>query len=321
MSETTYRTKQGYSEEQLAEIAKQRNIPDTLINIAIKFGLIKPKYTMYDYIEEATAPGKPGYETIVIWGVQGAGKSNLLLQTGFWTYYKKGKISPSEAWNAVLQNLLFTPSQFIEKLKKIPKDIRIPWLGWDDIGVHYSYMAFRTDVKIYEGIGQAWHAIRTKADVTVLTIPVIDDLPANLKRNVTIEVFIGRNQLVEIRRWFRLPSLRPNQDSFLVRLPIEPLHRIELYDVPSEVFARYWNMRLELADKAISELEKVKEEVREWKPPTVNEWYDILRSAGIRGGNEKFAAAYKKIFGKDSVLWRKHKSYNNNMIKEGVGND
>ena len=302
----TYRSKQGYTKEQLIEVAKQRNIPESLINIAIEFGLIKPEYTVYDYIEEATDLYKPGYETIVIWGVQGSGKSNLLLQTGYWVYHKEGEISSEDAWNMVLQNVLFTPSQFIDKLKKIPKDIRIPWLGWDDIGVHYSYMSFRTDVKIYEGIGQAWHAIRTKANVTVLTIPVINDLPANLKRNITIEVFIGRNQFVETRRWFRLPSLRPNQDSFLVRLPIERLHKIELYEVPEEVFARYWNMRLELADKAISELNKIKEESKEWRPPTMNEWFDILRSADIRGANDKFAAAYKKLFGGNDLI-RKRK--------------
>ena len=287
----------GLSEDELYKEADKIGLPRNLIDLAIKFGFIKPNHPLPKYLEEAVRdpkdPNKTGYETIVVWAVQGSGKSNFMLQTGYWLYGD---------WEKTLRNFVFTPREFHRRIKSIPKTKHIPWLGWDDIGVHYSYMSYKTNTAVYEAIGEAWHAIRTKVNVIVPTLPVLDHLPKNVKDNITVEVFIGRNQNVLIRRWFRLPSLRPHQDSFLVRLPIEPVHKIDLYEVPFDVFARYWARRLELTNQATNEIGKVLDlvdEVKKTKPPTITEFKGIARDiVGISASNYKLEKFYHEIFDK-----------------------
>ena len=268
----------GYTQEQYEALVEKLNVPRNLFSLAVEYGLIKYNYTLRDYLVEATGKDpishKPlkrqGYETVVIWGVQGSGKSNLMLQTGYWL---RGD------WDKVLENIVFTPKEFKDKMTSYGESMHMPWLGWDDLGVHFSYMSFRTDVKLYEAIGQIWHAIRTKVNVVVITIPNIDDLPQNIKRNITIEVYVGRNQYIQVRRWFRVPSIRPNRDSFLIRLPTEPPHRFDLYRVPTPVFEKYWNRRLGLADSALQDLNKVEKELKEKEPLhiTMREFERIAR--------------------------------------------
>ena len=308
----------GYSKEQYENIVNSLRVPKDLFSLAVEYGLIKYNYTLRDYLVEATGVDpnthkklkRQGYETVVIWGVQGSGKSNLMLQIGYWL------IGPD--WNRVLDNIVFTPKEFKDKMSSYNEEVHMPWLGWDDLGVHFSYMTYRTDIKLYEAIGQIWHAIRTKVNVVVITIPNIDDLPQNIKRNITIEVYIGRNQYMQVRRWFRLPSVRPQKDSFLIRLPVEPPHKFDLYFVPRHVFQSYWSRRLELADSALKELNKVEEEAEKARPPTQKEFIQIARKhIGIKADDPKLKDLYRIMIGTLTPSFQKI----NNIIKEASEND
>ena len=193
-------------------------VPPKVIELGLKFGLIKLGWTLQDYIHHAIE--SMGYETILIWGVQGSGKSNFMLQTGYWVYHD---------WDLVLKNIVFKPEEFVRKLKRIPIGKRVPWIGWDDVGVHYASVSWRTNIQQYEAVDACWAAIRTKCNVITLTIPLIDRLARNLKDNITIEVFIGRNQNVLIERYIRLPSVKRGLlESTFYKVQVEPVHKIDL---------------------------------------------------------------------------------------------
>jgi len=211
---------------------------------AIRYGLIHEKWTLEDYLIYAV--DNQGYETVGIHGVQSSGKSCRMLQTGFWIF---------KDWDKVLSNIIFKPSTFVQKLQAIPIGRRVPWIGFDDIGVHYPSSRFRTDIKQYEAIDSAWAAIRTKCSVVVLTIPLLDRLAKNIKDNVTFEVYLGRNQTEIVERIVRMPSF-DRMETRLCKILVEGPRPFDLYEVPKDVFKEYWEMRLKLTEEALEGLAK-----------------------------------------------------------------
>ena len=217
-------------------------IPPKVIQLAIKFGIIKIGYNLEDYLREAVETG--GYETANIWGIQGSGKSTRMLQMGYWIYGD---------WDVVLKSLVFKPADFVERLKAIPKGNRTPCLLWDDIGVHYTSSTFRTDIKQYEAIDSAWAAIRTKVNVIIMSIPLIDRLAKNIKDNITLEIFIGRNQMEVINRIFHLPGIQTIESNFF-KATLERPAIFDLYEVPKDVWDQYWDLRLDITEGALDRL-------------------------------------------------------------------
>jgi len=227
-----------------------RDIPFKVLQYAMTFGLIIPDYTCKNYIELAVEQG--GYETLELWGVQGSCKSNRTLQHGYWVYGD---------WDEVLKHVVFKPSGdpefgFVDRLKNVEHGKRIPWLGWDDITVHFPSISWRTQIEQYEAVDSCWAAIRTKVSVISLNSPLIDRLPKNVKDNITMEIFLGRNQVELVERIVRLPGLKQVESNFF-KIQVEPLHKFDMYDVPTDVFKEYWEMRLTLADEAILKLGNV----------------------------------------------------------------
>ena len=218
------------------------NVPKP-IELAIRFGLIKPGYTLEDYLVEA-ATTEAGYETVDLWGVQGSGKSSRMLQMLYWIY---------EDWEEVLNHIIFKPSTLVETLEEVPDNEVLPALGWDDIGVHYPSSKFKTDIKQYEAVDSTWAAIRTKVHVVITTIPLIDRLAKNVKDNVTFEVFLGKNQMELINRVFRLPGTQSIESNFF-KVAIERPSKFDLFFIPPDIWARYWKMRLRLTKEALSSL-------------------------------------------------------------------
>lgn len=221
-------------------------VPPKVIKHGLRFGLIRLGWTVKDYLLHAVET--MGYCTVAVWGEQGTGKSCRMLQHGFWIYGD---------WDTVLRNIVFEPLELVRKLQSLSTGKRVPWLGWDDVGVFYPSVTWRTDIHKYAAIDAAWTAIRTKCSVVTLTIPLIDRLAKNLRDNVSIEEFLGRNQNVLSERYIRLPGIRDRLESNFRKVQIEPIHRFNLYDVPTDVFRQYWEqMRLPLTEKALDGLAK-----------------------------------------------------------------
>ena len=176
-----------------------------------------------------------------------SGKSNRLLQVLNWAHGN---------WELVLQRIEYTPKSFVKRLKELPKGQRFPILGWDDLTVHMTSASHKLDPKVYSGIDSALAAIRTKCNVLVVTTPHIERLPANVRANATLEIFLGRNQTMLCERICKLPSYY-NLTGFLTKVQVEPLRRFNLFDVPYEIYQRYEDSRIKLADDAIDNLDSL----------------------------------------------------------------
>jgi len=247
------------AETVMADYGEKRGRLPRHVETAIQYGLIHPGWTLEDYLRHAVE--SQGYETVLIHGVQGSGKSNRMLQQGYWIY---------RDWDKVLANIVFKPADFVKKLQSIPMGKRIPWIGFDDVGVHYPSSKFKTDVKQYEAIDATWAAIRTKCSVISLTIPLLDRLAKNIKDNVSFEVYIGRNQMELVERIVRLPSF-DRMETRLFKILVEGPRKFNLYDVPKDVFKEYWDMRLRLTEEALESLAQATDlEVEEGYTPIID---------------------------------------------------
>ncbi len=227
------------------------DIPSPIF-LGAQLGFIVKGWTLRHYMVDA-ATKEAGYETCVIWGTQGNGKSSRMLQILFWIY--SALYDDALAWNMVLDRIVFRPNDFISVLEELPDDVTLAALGWDDIGVHYPSTKFKTDIKTYEAIDSTWAAIRTKVHVMIPTIPLIDRLAKNIKDNVTFELFIGKNQVQIINRWFRLPGFKENSNFF--KATIEKGRKFDKFVVPLWVWKKYWAKRIELTKEALVNLKSV----------------------------------------------------------------
>lgn len=274
------------SEEQRDRAEQQvqvfwQGVPPKILKYAQLFGLIILGWTLRDYMLEAVAT--MGYETIVTWAERGSGKSNRMLAHGGWLHCKHKY--DYEGWALVLKRTIAKPTTFISTLKNIPHGKRIPWLGIDDIGVHMPSTIWRTDIETYQAVDAAWAAIRTKVSVIDVNIPLIDRLAKNIKDSLTFEHFMGKNQNTLIERLVRLPNIYDRMESNFRKLQVEPIHIIDLFEVPTDVFKEYWESRLTLADEALDKLDRIltKKEVQEHGFINLDEWTPALQVASALG--------------------------------------
>lgn len=251
-------TPKNLTEEQ-RELAGQqlkifwRGTPPKIIEYGVKFGLIRIGWTLRDYM--AYAVETTGYETICTWAERGSGKSNRLLIHGGWMHCQDKY--DYDGWKIVLERTKFKPKDFISMLRGIPHGKRYPWVGIDDIGVHMPSTIWRTDIETYQAVDAVWAAIRTKVNVIDVNIPLIDRLAKNIKDSLSFEMFMGKNQNILIERLVRLPNIRDQLEANFRKCQIEPIHKIDLYEVPTDVFKEYWEMRLTLADEALERLDNI----------------------------------------------------------------
>ncbi len=231
------------------------------VELGVAFGLIKKGWDIKDYLIYAV-DNPDGLETCVIHGQQGSGKSNRALQYCAWikthTLTQSMGRPPNEVelWEAVLDSLVFSPSDFVKTLEAVPKGERLDCLVWDDIQLNYTSSTFKTDVKQYSAIDSMFAVIRTKVSVVIITLPNITRLPKNIKDNVTFESYIGKNRLEQIRKIFRLPGTR-YIDSNLFKPILQPPKKFNIYDVPSWAWYRYEDTRQEIANTALAALRGV----------------------------------------------------------------
>ena len=84
----------------------------------------------------------------------------------------------------------------------------------------------------------------------------ITRLPKNIKDNISIEAYIGRNRLEQIRRVYRLPGTR-SIDSNLFKPILERPHHFDLHAVPEWAWKIYDKKREAMANKALGTLRGV----------------------------------------------------------------
>lgn len=218
---------------------------------ALKHIVMPEGWGLMEYIEYAVEHS--GYELILIWGEQGSGKSNLMLQLGFKVF---------GCWEKVFEHLIFTPSDLVEKAEKLPESYRYDCLLWDDVGVHFPSTKFKTDPKTYERVAEFMDAHRTIASVIICTAPNFQRYPKVLRDNCTLEIYTARDRekpstvYAWVYRHNRALSLSSRDIYFFKREVCGSPLIVDLYSVPSEVWERYWALRLKLARESLTELKR-----------------------------------------------------------------
>ena len=253
-----------------------------------QYGLLVKGWCAKDYLLDA-ASHDDGYETVLIDGVQGSGKSNLALQAAAWvkrqTLTRELGREPTETelWEAVLGCLIFTPADFVSTLEAVPDDNPLDVVIWDDIQAHYTSSTFKTDIKQYAAIDATWAVIRTKVHVIIITIPNIGRLAKNVKDNVTFEWFVGKNRLRKFMRLFRLPGLKKVEMN-LFKIDVEAPSKFDLYKIPAWVWTRYDRMRKDLANQALGNLRNVTDMGRLEGYIPIAEAIKLCKENGVRWG-------------------------------------
>lgn len=218
-----------------------------------------------EYIEYAVK--NHGYELILIWGEQGSGKSNYLLQLGYMIFGN---------WGKVFEHLIFTPNDLIRKAKELPEGWKYDALLWDDVGVHFPATKYKTDIETYEKMAEFMDAHRTIASVIICTAPNWTRYPKVLRDNCTIEIYLLRDREIPLRsyawayRHVKLLSLDGYQGIYKFKKELERL-TVNYKNVPEEIWSKYWSLRLKLARESLIGLEReiLKEE----------EWIDIYTAS------------------------------------------
>jgi hypothetical protein len=243
------------------------------VEVGIEYGMIVQGWDLDDYLTRASADPS-GFECACAHGQQGAGKSNYMLQRTAaikaTTFFRENHRMPTERelWDKVLAAIVFTPTDFIEKLEQIKEmGERIDVVLWDDIQLEYTSSTFKTNIDQYAAIDSMMAVIRTKCAITLITIPNITRLPKNVKDNVTFEVFVGKNRKVQIRKIFRLPGQK-RIDSNIFKPIIQRPRIFDLYAIPNWAWKKYEGMRQEIANKALANLKEATdmEDATEYTP-------------------------------------------------------
>jgi len=242
----------------------------TKLERAIELGYVVQGWTLEDYIRDSIE--HYGWESIVIWGPKGSGKSNFLLQIGYMVY---------QDWNKVLNHIVFSPMDFI----RITKDPgRIPWLGWDDIAAYLPRSLYFTNRALWSAFKQNWDTFRTKLNSFVCTSPLKSKIASFILEDLSGEIFMNRrvgeglSTIYDFQRWmWSLDFTNPLKENFdIIRvdkqaLPFTPEvsanYKTRLPGVPTEVFKTYWERRMNLAEESRTKLHGIvqKLEVKEEK--------------------------------------------------------
>jgi len=170
---------------------------------------------------------------ITVLGERNYGKTYYSLKNMAFTLYQLYDIRELDAWNMVLDYLVFTPSHF----KKIVKDCRInkckvPFILLDDAGSHFdSGLHDRTRIG-YQMLNTCLDTIKDVTNCLIVTCPYKGVLTKRLREydgyDITLYMDRGYERHCTCIKWYRLPTgdKRYNkefEDSFSCYIP-DPIH-------------------------------------------------------------------------------------------------
>jgi len=262
-----------------------------LLDIAQKYGVVKKGWTAADYMREAVK--NYGWESTAITGPKGSAKSNLLMQRGFSIY---------ENWDEVQHHTITTREPFMDLLEKaIEEQVRIPWVGVDDIATIFPKSLYFTDRKLYSELQSSWETLRTVMSNFDFTATRKNKVATFITNDITGDI-ITYNRHGEIiahydyRRWLWLRNLKDPTEMVAKLIAIEDIpfpltpdsfkldkvlregefivggvsykgerffiKKARLTGVPRTEFVKYWNNRLTLASDAYHRFKKIIEKTK-----------------------------------------------------------
>jgi len=277
--------------QQRIEQQAQRSKIKKLIAIAEKYGVIHKGWTAADYMREAVK--NFGWESTAITGPKGTAKSNLLLQRGYSIY---------EDWAKVHKHTITEREPFLLLLEEaIEGEVRIPWLGVDDIATIFPKSLYFTNRKLYSELQSSWETLRTVVSNFDFTATRKNKVATFITNDITGDI-ITYNRKGEVvayyqySRWLWLRNLKDPTEMVAKLISIEDIPfpltpdsfkvmdllrtgefisgghvyqgeeyfrtKARLTGVPRDQFIEYWNNRLKLASTAYHRFKRILEQTK-----------------------------------------------------------
>jgi len=136
------------------------------------------RYAILRFIQETLEDD--GFQSFIIFGSKGAGKSTYALRVAAQYYHFIEKKPTEESWREAIKTVAFT---IYEVLQKIDEGRKI--IIWDDAGLWLStYMWYDEKTRKYlEYFNDYWDVIRTDAYVIMFTTPTKKKLPPKVRED------------------------------------------------------------------------------------------------------------------------------------------
>ena len=192
-----------------------------------------------------------GFNSVIVYGKQGAGKSVYAIKVSFDMLRRVDAIPRQASTEYVFKRyMVFSAHQFMGKLRGA-RGSRLPVLIWDDAGVHGGSYLFFTDVFLAKALGDLFRVARTRVANIIFTTPSPQDLLKPFRSYDTIIVYV--HELDE--RWSRAHiyqlRLLPSGEARIWKRAVEDFkRRLRTYD-------EYMKLRDRYVDEALDALEEL----------------------------------------------------------------
>lgn len=260
-----------------------------LFRAAEKYGIIKRGWSCVDYMRDAVK--NFGWESTCISGPKGTAKSNLMLQHGFALY---GKMDLVRKYTVTKRKQLLDHMEYA-----IDNELRIPWLGVDDIAALFPKSLYFTHRKLYSKLQASWETVRTVMNCFEFSCTLKRKVAGFILEDITGDIKCY-NRIGEIkshydyRRWLWLRNLKDPTTDIAKLISVEDIpfpltpdaFRIDaelrggkfycggkeyigedffknhayLAGITREDFKEYWDNRLALAKESFKDFKVIFEE-------------------------------------------------------------
>ena len=166
-----------------------------------------------------------GFNSIIIYGKQGAGKSIYAIKVVYDMLRRLGLVPKEGTSREVYKRyLVFSARQFMGKLRSARGE-RLPALIWDDAGVHGSSYLFFTDIFLAKALGDLFRVARTRVANILFTTPSPRDLLKPFRSYDTIIVYVHEIDDVWSRAHIYQLRLLPSGDVRIFKKAMEDFRR------------------------------------------------------------------------------------------------
>jgi len=260
-----------------------------LFALAEKYGVIKRGWSCIDYMRDSVK--NYGWESTCISGPKGTAKSNLMLQHGKAIY---GDMQKTKKFTVTKRKELLDHMEYA-----IDNELRIAWIGVDDIAALFPKSLYFTHRKLYSKLQATWETVRTVMNNFEFSCTLKNKVASFILQDITgdIKCYNRKGEIkshYDYQRWLWLRSIKdPTQDiAKLIRVEDIPFplipeafsldaslrtakyycggkeyvgedffrNKAKLTGISREDFKDYWNNRLGLAKESFKDFKDIFEE-------------------------------------------------------------
>lgn len=259
----------------------------TKVDRAEELGYVVKGWHIEDYLRDAI--NHHGWESWIFWGPKGGYKSCFGLQILFMLY---------KNWDTALDYTILGPEDFI---KVTDTDNRIPAINADDISSWLPRSLYFTHRKLWSEFKKNWDIFRCNLSVFICSTPQKEKVASFILDDASGEIFFGKTvegkpyNIYDCQRWiWALDIFHPKKSQFeMVRIdkeafPMTPEvattltgHSSQFPGVPTWVFKKYWERKLENAREAKHNLHEILKELNGKLKMKTIEPDDISKAASL----------------------------------------